>query len=340
MPTEHEGPSEAADQKRPSAVADPEGPSEAADHEGPSAPSGGRVERVKAIAAAARQRVETTRATIDSRRPHNAVIDVALSTVERDAERGGGLIAGALAYRIFFWMLPFVLVVVGALGFLSSADDTAPRELAERVGVVGFAATSIVDAAEDAERTRIWALVVGVPALYLASASFVKALSVGHALVWGLPNRKISRTALAVVTMNGIFAAILVALVIESDIRNRTAGLGLAAVGMFVILVGLIWLFVLWHMPRPSTSTWGDLLPGAILVAAGAQAVHVLTVYYVARRVESASTSYGQLGTATAILLSLFFLARVVVFGVALNAELWDRRHGSDGGAPVQDRAS
>ena len=37
--------------------------------------------------------------------------------VERDSEVGGGIIAGALAYRLFIWLLPLALVAVAGLGF-------------------------------------------------------------------------------------------------------------------------------------------------------------------------------------------------------------------------------
>jgi uncharacterized BrkB/YihY/UPF0761 family membrane protein len=42
--------------------------------------------------------------------------------------------------------------------------------------------------------------------------------------------------------------------------------------------------------------------------------------------VSHASSTYGALGGATAILLSLFLIARVIVFGASLNAEMWRRR--------------
>ena len=69
-------------------------------------------------------------------------MDIAFTTVERDLDRGGGLIAGALAYRFFFWILPFVLVLVGGLGFLSAASETAPRISRNRPGFLGLTAKS------------------------------------------------------------------------------------------------------------------------------------------------------------------------------------------------------
>jgi uncharacterized BrkB/YihY/UPF0761 family membrane protein len=64
------------------------------------------------------------------------------------------------------------------------------------------------------------------------------------------------------------------------------------------------------------------LVPGAVLVAIGAQALNLFTVYYLAGQAERATSTYGAIGAALTILLWLFILARLVVGGAMLNAEL------------------
>src|SRR4051794_22572010 len=71
----------------------------------------GAVQRVKDTVTAARGRVEETRQNLEAQRPHNASVDIAFCTYERDRDRGARLLAGALAYQFFFWLLPFVLVL-------------------------------------------------------------------------------------------------------------------------------------------------------------------------------------------------------------------------------------
>jgi membrane protein len=283
------------------------------------------IARVKGAVVAAKQRAETTRENLEARRPEQPVLDITFCTIERDVARGGGLMAGALAYRFFFWLLPFALVLVAGIGFLASADETAPQDLAESFGVVGFAAQSIADAAETSSKSRWWALAIGLPTLYLASVSFVKALSVAHALTWGVPNRKLTRKPLAALVMTGVLVSTLACIALESRIRAESEGPGLLVALFFILVVAGLWLFVSWHLPRAAT-TLRELVPGAIVFAVGVQFVHLVTVYYVSRKVANASSAYGSLGAATGILLSLFFLARVAVLGAAVNAELWARR--------------
>ncbi len=285
------------------------------------------VARAKETYASARTRVEETLDTLEKQRPERPWVDLAFRVYERDRDRGGGLLAGALSYRFFFWLLPFVLVLVGGLGFLASASSSAPQDVARTAGIVGFAAQSISQAAADAEHLRIWAVLVGLPALYLASLSFVKALMVTHALMWGVPNHRLQRKLVAAGTMTGVLVLTMLSLLFEGWLRSKTAGPGLFAAMVFMVVVGGLWLFVAYHMPRPPDSTWRDLVPAAVAVAVGLQAVHLVTVYYISRKVASASSSYGGLGAAAGILLGLFFIARVVVVGVGISAEMWATKH-------------
>jgi membrane protein len=299
---------------------------------GPETP--GLSKRIKTTVATAREKADDTRKRVEASRPDHPSVDIAFTTVERDVERGGGLIAGALAYRFFFWLLPFALVLVAGLGFLSASSETAPQDLAKQAGFVGLTAKSISDASANAERTRFYALLIGLPALYFASIGFVKALTVAHSLVWGVPRRKLVRKPLAAAVMTGVLVAAMLLLAIESRVRQNAKGPGFAVVMFFIVLAAGLWLFVSWVMPHAEGVSVSHLIPGALLVAAGIQGVHLVTVYYVSRRVSHASETYGALGGATAILLALFLIARVIVFGASLNAEMWRRRqlrHGSPG---------
>jgi membrane protein len=297
------------------------------------------VGRVTARIGAARDRAATSRAGLEVDGPEKPVVDVALSTVQRDVERAGGLLAGALAYRFLFWLLPFVLVVVGGLGFLGAADDAAPRDLARSAGVFGFAAQSIAQAGEDAPRTRTLALAVGLPALYIAGGALMKALSISHALMWGTPIPKVKRKPVKVVVLTGVLILIAALIAAEGAVRDRVPGLGLAVVLAFVVALFALWLFVSHHLPRSEGTTWWDLVPGALAVAVGAQVVHLVTIYYVSRKLAGASSTYGTLGAAASVLLSLFFIARVVVAGAALNAELWHHRQRRRGRRPAEGGA-
>ena len=108
--------------------------------------------RIHADAERLAQRAETERAQ------HRSV-DAVFEMVERDSEVGGGIIAGALAYRLFIWLLPVALIAVAGLGFAADAASQSPEEAAEslvaevaQAGGVAVSHQGDVSLAEDVTR--------------------------------------------------------------------------------------------------------------------------------------------------------------------------------------------
>ena len=62
--------------------------------------------RVKRLVSTGRERVDSARAAVEARRPRVRSVDATLSAYERDRDRAGFLLAGALAYRLFRWCFP------------------------------------------------------------------------------------------------------------------------------------------------------------------------------------------------------------------------------------------
>ncbi len=195
-------------------------------------------------------------------------VDATLSAYERDRDRAGFLLAGALAYRLFLWLLPFTLVIVAGLGFLEASDHDNPADLADKLGVVGLASKSVSEAAADAEHARFIVLLIGISALYLASLGAIKAFRAVSALAWGVPAGPLGRKPLAVLGLLGLIAAFFTVTFVGTAIRHESPGPGLIA----TLLIGIayVWLafLVLWILPRPSVH-WTAILPGAITIGLG-----------------------------------------------------------------------
>jgi uncharacterized BrkB/YihY/UPF0761 family membrane protein len=73
---------------------------------------------------------------------------------------------------------------------------------------------------------------------------------------------------------------------------------------------------------------WTAFLPGAVVFAVGLEALHLMTVYYLADKLASQSALYGALGLAASLLFFLFLFGRGVVWSAELNAVVWDLRTG------------
>lgn len=273
-------------------------------------------------------RVEATASGVAERaqveRVRHRSVDAAFQMVDHDSEVGGDIMAGALAYRLFVWLLPFGLVVVAGLGIAADAESTSPTEAARSVGLAGVVSSSVASAAKSP--ARWYALLIGVPVLLYATRSFLRALIVTHRLVWiesrGTAPRPTPRaTLLLLATMTAFFLVPALA----AAVRAAWSDVGILANIVVSVPYAALWLFVSSRLPHRDSS-WRDLVPGALLFGFGIEVLHVVTAYLIAPQVSSKEGTYGSLGVAAALLLGLFLVSRLAVAAAVLNATLWERR--------------
>jgi membrane protein len=274
-------------------------------------------ERIRGDARRLAERAERERA----RRPAvAAVFDMA----ERDAEVGGGIIAGALAYRLFIWLLPLALVAVAGLGIAADASSETPEEAATSLGFEGLVSSSIANAADSPNRW--YALLIGIPALIWVTRSLLRALIGAHRLVWTdertrSPKPKLGATVrlLVLLLSFGVVSAA------ASAVRAWSTGPGvLATLAAFAGYAGL-WLLVSLQLPHRSAG-WVELLPGALVFGVGAEVLNVVVAYVITPWALAKQGTYGALGLAAALLFGLFLISRLVVGAADVNATLWERR--------------
>jgi uncharacterized BrkB/YihY/UPF0761 family membrane protein len=119
-----------------------------------------------------------------------------------------------------------------------------------------------------------------------------------------------------------VFVALLLVIAaaqIVGSIRQHDQLGGLSALLVYLVLAGGAWLLVSLQLPHRDVR-WQALLPGAAVVGVGLLFVNVFNVYVTTRLVEGRADTYGALGIATALLLSLVIVGRLIVFSAELNA--------------------
>ena len=92
------------------------------------------------------------RARLETARSRHPVLDAGLDVIERDSEVGGGILAGALAYRLFLFFLPLAFFLVSGLGLVADALGITPRGLGKDVGFVGLVTKEVSDTAKGGSR--------------------------------------------------------------------------------------------------------------------------------------------------------------------------------------------
>jgi uncharacterized BrkB/YihY/UPF0761 family membrane protein len=248
------------------------------------------------------------------------------------------VLGGAIAFRLFLFLVPYVFVLVYGFGLGADAAGADPQNLARKAGVAGLLASTIHVAGDQSLSNRLLILAGAIVALFSAARTVVKVLTTVHQLIWRLPIRPVAHRTRAALAFIAIVTAGLVLVQAFAWFRERSFVVGLVGVFALAAVPAGLWLRVsVRHLPHAPGATWRDLVPGAIAVGLGVLVLHVVTVYWIVRQLESQSETYGAMGAALALLLWAYVLGRVLAGGAVVNAAAWYRHHprpGLGGGTP------
>ena len=275
------------------------------DHRPPDPTGGGDLSRLSALA--------SEKGTAE----RHVAVAVPLRAVERNRRVAATVLAGGFAYRIFLWLLPFALIVGGALGF---ADAAGTEQAVDGGGLPGAVTNAIGDAARSTNYSSWWLLAAGVPLLLWAGFSGAKAIQLIHSLVWDEPPPKPKPLQMSL-AFTGVACAFFAAVAFTWWARGVWPGV-LAPVVMFAPLAAL-WLWVSVHLPHRD-APWQALLPGALVVAIGFQVLHQVIAYLLVPKLEKSTSLYGDLGATTTFLFFMYITAILVVTAPVLNSSLYD----------------
>jgi uncharacterized BrkB/YihY/UPF0761 family membrane protein len=269
------------------------------------------------------ERARILRAGVDTARADHASVDLGFTLVERDSAIGGGLLAGALAYRFFVLLLPSALLFVSGLGLYADTADKSTGEVARETGLHGLIASQVASTASSSARGVVF--IVMIPAVLFALVKLYRAIAIVYAIVWLGSARGVKTAPKGV----GLFGAAIMLTFAAAQavgwIRRHDQLGGISALALCLVVVGGAWLVVSMQLPHRDVR-WPALVPGALLVGAGLLFVNVFNVYVTTRLVEDRANTYGALGIAAALLLSLVLVGRVIVVSAELNVSLEDRR--------------
>ena len=277
---------------------------------------GGRVGR-------ARTRVLSLAERATTWGPLRPYAEIGWQTARRDASVGGSVLAAALAYRIFIWLLPLALVLVLGLGW--AADSSS---VLRDAGLGGYVTRSVAAAAENVSGwARLTGLVVGCVVLVYETFVLLRAVRAVTAIAWRLPVRRAERPARDSALF---FVGILAFAATASGGSTIRAQLGLPAelfawAGSFAGLSALFLALSWWLLPH-AARRWTQLLPGALLVGAAVILIGLFNWLVLFPWLSQKEQTYGVLGVAAGLLFGFFLIGRSIELAASLNAVLADRR--------------
>jgi uncharacterized BrkB/YihY/UPF0761 family membrane protein len=276
----------------------------------------------------AKARGEELLTKAEARRPGSAIIDVAFRSYEQDTTVAGALLAGAVAFRVFLFVVPLVFFIVAAAGFVAEALGRSAPDLLDEAGVTGLLAGTITDLGNQSLWTRLTILGVSGYALLSGTRSLIKVLAIVHQLVWLLPRTRPRNQAKLV---GGTILVVLVSIVLVqllSALENFSFPAWVVGTVLFMAVPAGVWLFASWKVfSHPEGMSWQDFLPGAIVVGVGVEALHVFTVVWISRSFASKSQAFGAIGGSLSILLWSYVMGRIMAAAPVVNAAAWRRTH-------------
>jgi uncharacterized BrkB/YihY/UPF0761 family membrane protein len=283
-----------------------------------------RLSRTRLWAAALQDRPQRAMARAKAERKRHKSVDAVFEMVDRDGEVAGGIIAGALAYRFFIWLLPLALVAVAGLGIAADSASESPEEAAESLGLDGLISSSIENAANSPNRW--YALAIGIPVLVWTTRSLLRVLIGAHRLVWrdvraAAPKPTIAASLRLLALLLGVIAVSALA----STVRAWSGGVGVVSTLLVALPLTGLWLLVSIRLPHRAAN-WTALLPGALLFGLGAELLQVVIAYVIEPWAINKHGTYGALGVAAALLLAIYMVCRLIVGAAVFNATLWERQ--------------
>jgi membrane protein len=249
------------------------------------------------------------------------------------ADRGTHL-AAMVAYFALLSFVPLVFLALSLFGLAhrAEASDFFVREL--KHAFPGTSLHSIITLVHRVQNNAAALGIIGGVGLLWSSLSFFSALESAFNIVYGLPNRRfLHGKGIAAALMASVLTTLFVSLVVgafggsvlkhhlrfaDSSAVADIVSFGASLTGVFVFL-----LVIYRWLPNTQVS-WREALPGAIAGSVVLEASFLVLPIFV--RHASVNVTLRTLGGPAILLLWLYVMANVIVFGAELNW-WWRERH-------------
>ncbi|HTG48299.1 MAG TPA: YhjD/YihY/BrkB family envelope integrity protein [Actinomycetota bacterium] len=305
---------------------EPSGPAEPSSDAAPAPEEPERVGRIAGARARAERlqhRAEELQHRAERRLEHERAnrswVRQLYAAFEADRNRGGGLLAGGIAYRLFLWGLPAALFVVTLLGTASSASGDAPEDVARKIGLGGAVGNMVGEAVAASHKNRWWLLLLGAVLMVWAGRSAARGFRLVSQIAWRYREGFAPSSTKASLAFSGI---VLGCVAIQALVTTFVVDRAVIRLGEWLLLTAGYIVLAIWIMavlPHGGRS-WVVVIPGAVVFIAAIRLLSLATVVYFVPKIGRIDDLYGALGIATVILLWLYVIARVFVGAQFLNA--------------------
>jgi membrane protein len=263
------------------------------------------------------------------------------------ADRGTHL-AAMVAYFALLSFVPLVFLSLSLLGLVHRADasDFLVKELSRAFPTSSL--TSILTLVHRVQDNAATLGIVGGVALLWSSLSLFSALESAFNIVYGKPNRPFLRgkgiaAVVMVATITTLFVSLIIGALGVEIVKRYAPGFAGNSIAAYILSIAVsllgVFVFVLaaYRLLTNTEVSVRDVMPGAVLAAIVLEASFQVVPVFV--RLADVSPVLRVLGGPVILLLWLYVMANVIVFGAELNWWLMERRSLRSAIAPVDSLA-
>jgi membrane protein len=250
------------------------------------------------------------------------------------ADRGTHL-AAMVAYFALLSFVPLTFLALSLLGLVHRADasDFLVKEMSRAFPTTSL--KSILTLVHRVQDNAATLGIVGGVALLWSSLSLFSALESAFNIVYGRPNRSFLRgkgvaAVVMVATVTTLFAALVVGALGVEVVKRYAPGFIANSVSAYILSIAVslvgVFLFVLaaYRLLTNADVTVQDVLPGAVMAAIVLEASFQIVPTFV--KLADVNPVLKVLGGPVILLLWLYLMANVIVFGAELNWWNGERR--------------
>lgn len=253
-------------------------------------------------------------------RERNGLLDFGAQLFERDRDARGSVLGSAIALRLFLFVLPSTVTLVGLINVFR-LGAVLQHHLDESVttGAISRALSNL----------NFWGalsvLASGTVLTLIAGYSLAKVLAACSGAAWGMTARESKVSMVSVLALSGVIFSAVVAASMFSRLRS-IGGLPATLTAWLAVMgtTGALWFLVMLSLPR-RVSDPGALLPGALMMGVLYSILQWFMQYYLPNRVARTSDTFGDLATTVATLGNFFFIGRIMASSFILSAVTFER---------------
>lgn len=253
-------------------------------------------------------------------RDRGGLVDCGAQLYERDRDSTASVLGSAIALRLFLFVIPATVALVGLVNVLRLGSFL--NDDLQASATTGSISTTLSDMPWG---QAWWVFLSGAVLTLTAGYSLTKVLAAASARAWNMTVRESKVPPLAILALVGVLFAEIASSTIFQGLRD-VPGVPAALTAWLAAITSasFTWFLVMLLLPRKVRDP-GALLPGAAVMGVLYATLQWFMQLYLPNKVARTSDTFGDLALTVATLGNFFFIGRIMASSFVVTAVVYER---------------